>query len=86
MPARFHDRSSWKLGTEVNVKWLISRSWPKQNISTVSIAVESPVVISGFAVLTQFHKPMRLDTKAQTKLGRTIPFTYHINSFFAKLP
>ena len=25
VPARLHDRSFWKLGTEVNVKWLISR-------------------------------------------------------------
>ena len=25
VPARLHDRSFWKFGTEVNVKWLISR-------------------------------------------------------------
>ena len=76
MPARFHDRTFWKLGTEVNIKRLIS-----QNISALSIAVKSPVIISGFAVLTKFHESMRLDTKSQTKLGRTIPFTYQVNSF-----
>ena len=37
--------------------------WPKQNIIALSIAVKSPVIISGFAVLTKFHEPMRLDTK-----------------------
>ena len=75
VPPRFHERSFWKLGIEVNVKWLISLawlSWPKQNI------------IPGFALLTKFHEPMRLDTKAQTKLGRTIPFTYQINSFLCQ--
>ena len=63
----------------VDLAWL---SWPKQN-SALSIAVESPVIISGFAVLTKSHEPMRLD-KTETKLGRTIPFTYQINSFLCQ--
>ena len=65
----------------VDLAWL---SWRKQNISALSIAVESPVILSGFAVLTKFHGPMRLDTKTQTKLGRTIPFIYQINSFLCQ--
>ena len=65
----------------VDLAWL---SWPKQNISALSIAVESLVIISGFAVLTKFHEPMRLDTKTQITLGRTIPFTYQINSFLCQ--
>ena len=67
----------------VDLTWL---NWPEhQNISSLSIAVESPVIISGFAVLTKFHEPMRLDTKTQTKLGRTIPFPYQINSFLCQV-
>ena len=65
----------------VDLTWL---SWPKQNISALSIAVDSPVIISGFAVLIKFHEPMRLDTKTQTMLGRTIPFTYQINLFLCQ--
>ena len=59
-------------------------AWPKQNISALSIAVESPVIMSGFAVLTKFHEPMRLDTN-MSWVG-----LYHLLirqlHFFAKLP
>ena len=76
VPARFHDRSFWKLGTEENVKRLISRDSAlsaRERRSAFSICCRKPSyrIISGFAVLTKAHEPMRLDTKTQTKLGRT---------------
>ena len=76
MPARngkqrFHDRSFWKLGTEVNLERLVDLvwiNWPKQNNGALNIAIESSVIRPAFAVLTKFQeaiwdKPMRLFTK-----------------------